>query len=78
MFLCFEEGMPNLAKYIVIYGNNESVEVNDFTAKMAYNSVKNWLNGSKKIHGVYSEEKDAYGKHYLFIDETGEYVNFFF
>ena len=74
MFLCFDERMPNLAKYIVIYGNNESVEVNDFTAKRAYNSVKNWLNGSKEIHGVYSGKKDAYGKRCLFIDETGEYV----
>lgn len=69
MFLFFDERMPNLAKYIIIYGNNESVEVDDLTARRAYESAKSWLADSdKKIHGVYTK------KRVLLIDEAGEYV----
>lgn len=77
MFLCFDDQMPNFYEYIVAYGNNEgveTVEVDDITAKRAYNSVKNWLsNTSKQIYGVYERNK-KYNKPVLLIDETGEYV----
>lgn len=77
MFLCFDDKIPNFREYIVTYGNNEgveTVEVDDITAKRAYNSVKNWLsNTSKQIYGVYERNK-KYNEPVLLIDETGEYV----
>lgn len=55
MFLCFDDASLNLQKYIVTYGNHESVEVDDLSAERAYESVKNWLKGTdKEIYAAYS------------------------
>ena len=77
MFLSFNKRMPEFREYIVAYGNNEGVEtvnIDDLTAKRAYNSVKNWLhNTDKQIYGVYIKRWND-NEPILLINEMGEYI----
>lgn len=79
MFLSFDERMPDFHEYIVAYGNNEkleTMEVDDISAKRAYNSVKNWLsNTNKQVYGVYAKTRNSeYNQPVLLVNEMGEYV----